>query len=92
MWGNGYQADRTNDFSNFTPKHIRSFEPDGSRAHVVDAAFGWYHEAYIDSRGSIHVCPKHALSSVEIEGTDDHERATEEIRIPGETVKQVSFT
>ena len=59
---------------------------------MIDAAFGLYHEAYIDSRGVIHVCTKHPLSSVQIEGTDDHVRATEEVRIPGELAKQVSFT
>jgi len=47
VWGEGYQVDSSQEFSNFTPKNIKNFKgPD--KPDVVDMAFGWYHEAYID--------------------------------------------
>ena len=47
VWGEGYQVDPTQDYSNFTPKKIQNFKGK-DKPNVVDMAFGWYHEAYID--------------------------------------------
>lgn len=47
MWGEGFQVDSSQEYSNFTPKKIKAFVgPD--QPDIVDMAFGWYHEAYID--------------------------------------------
>lgn len=47
IWGNGFQVDSSQEFSNFSPKNIKNFKgvetPD-----IVDVAFGRYNEAYID--------------------------------------------
>ena len=58
-------------------------------------AFGWYHEAYIDSNGKLYVCAKAKLSSIEVEGLRDGDRADlfEVVNLPrGTKVRQVSFT
>ena len=58
-------------------------------------AFGWYHEAYIDTNGKLFVCAKAKLSSIEVEGVRDGDRPNmEEItNLPKRTkVRQVSFT
>ena len=47
VWGEGFQVDPTQDYSNFTPKKIQAFKGKDT-PNVVDIAFGWYHEAYID--------------------------------------------
>jgi hypothetical protein len=41
---------------------------------VIDVAFGWYHEAYIDSKGKLYVCKKSKLTSVKVEGVDEKDR------------------
>lgn len=65
MYGDGFQVDASQEYSNFTPKKIRAFagknQPD-----VVDMAFGWYHEAYIDKEGKLYVCKKERMSSIKI--------------------------
>jgi len=38
-------------------------------------SFGWYHEAYIDSNGQLYVSAKAKLSSIEVEGKKDGDRA-----------------
>lgn len=64
-WGEGYQVDASQEFSNFTPKKIRAFE--GSKTpNIVDISFGWYHEAYIDKAGRLYVCKKAKMSSIKI--------------------------
>lgn len=58
-------------------------------------AFGWYHEAYIDTQGKLYVCAKAKLSSIEVEGIRDGDRPNmEEIKnLPkGTKVRQVAFT
>lgn len=40
----------------------------------MDAAFGWYHEAYLDNKGRLYVCRKVKLPSVSVEGIDDKNR------------------
>ena len=55
VWGEGYQVDASQEFSNFTPKKIRNFEGP-QKADIVDIALGWYHEAYIDKEGKLYVC------------------------------------
>jgi hypothetical protein len=37
-------------------------------------AFGWYHEAYIDSKGKLYVCKKQSQTSVKIKEIDDKNR------------------
>lgn len=65
VWGEGYQVDATQEFSNYTPKKIRPFEGDKT-PNIVDMAFGWYHEAYIDAEGRLYVCDKVKMSSIRI--------------------------
>lgn len=63
--------------------------------NVVDVAFGWYHEAYVDQQGQLHVCAKAKLSSIEVEGVRDGDRADlhKVDNLPqGTKVKQASFT
>jgi len=58
-------------------------------------AFGWYHEAYIDSKGQLFVCDKAKLTSLEVEGIRDGARADMTLvsNLPrGTRVKQVAFT
>ena len=58
-------------------------------------AFGWYHEAYIDTNGKLFVCAKAKLSSIEVQGVRDGDRPNmEEItNLPkGTKIRQVSFT
>jgi hypothetical protein len=48
-------------------------------------AFGWYHEAYIDSKGKLYVCKKPKLPSVRVEEIDDKDRSdlVEVTKLPG---------
>ena len=48
VWGEGFQVDPTQDYSNFTPKKIQQFKG-VDKPNIIDMAFGWYHEAYIDA-------------------------------------------
>ena len=47
VWGEGFQSDLKQEYTNFTPKKIKQFKG-ADKPNVVDMAFGWYHEAYID--------------------------------------------
>ena len=47
VWGEGYQVDSSQDYSNFTPKKLKAFFGE-DKPDIIDMAFGWYHEAYID--------------------------------------------
>lgn len=94
VWGEGFQVDPTQDYSNFTPKKIQQFKGK-DKPNVIDMCFGWYHEAYITQEGKLFVCAKAKLSSIEVEGVingnreDLHEVAT----LPKNSkVKQVAFT
>jgi hypothetical protein len=58
-------------------------------------AFGWYHEAYIDTKGKLFVCAKAKLSSIEVRGVRDGDRPNmvEVTNLPkGTIVRQVAFT
>ena len=70
VWGEGYQVDASQEFSNFTPKNIKPFKGDKT-PDIVDVSFGWYHEAYIDKQGSLYVCAKAKMSSVKIQEVPD---------------------
>ena len=62
---------------------------------VVDMAFGWYHEAYIDIDGNLYVCAKAKISSIKIKEVPDgvREPLAKVTSLPrGTKVKQVSFT
>ncbi len=48
VWGEGQQVATQQDYSNFTPKNLKPFRGK-NKPNVIDVAFGWYHEAYIDS-------------------------------------------
>lgn len=94
VWGEGFQVDSSQEFSNFTPKNIRNFKgtetPD-----VVDVAFGWYHEAYIDTKGNLYVCAKAKMPSIKIKEVPDNERKplVHVTTLPkGSKVHQVTFT
>ena len=94
VYGEGFQVDPTQDYSNFTPKKIQQFKGK-DKPNIIDMAFGWYHEAYIDSNGKLYVCAKAKLSSIEVEGLRDGDRADlfEVVNLPrGTKVRQVSFT
>lgn len=73
VWGEGFQVDPSQEYSNFTPKKIHQFKGK-DLPNVVDIAFGWYHEAYIDQKGKLFVCPKAKLTSIEVEGVKDGNR------------------
>ena len=94
VYGEGFQVDPTQDYSNFTPKKIQQFKGK-EKPSVIDMAFGWYHEAYIDTVGKLHVCAKAKLSSIEVEGVRDGDRPNmfEVNTLPkGTKVRQVAFT
>jgi len=95
VWGEGQQVDILQDYSNYSPKNIRSFRGKGT-PNIVDAAFGWYHEAYIDSMGRLFVTRKPKLASIKVEEIDEKDRlGITEVseRIPGKPkVKQAAFT
>ena len=70
------------DYSNFTPKNLKPFRGK-SRPNIIDAAFGWYHEAYIDSQGKLYVCKKFKLPSVRVQEIDDKDRQDlQEVKLP----------
>lgn len=94
VWGEGYQVDATQEFSNFSPKKIRHFQG-AQKPDIVDMAFGWYHEAYIDKQGKLYVCAKAKMSSIKIKEIKDgfREPLTEVTTLPAKTkVRQVAFT
>ena len=94
VWGEGYQVDSSQEFSNYSPKKIRLFEG-ASAPDIVDMAFGWYHEAYVDRDGNLYVCEKAKLSSIQIKEIPDgvREPMTRITALPAKTkVKQVAFT
>lgn len=70
VWGEGFQVDSSQEFSNFTPKNIKNFKGDKT-PDVIDVAFGWYHESYIDKDGTLYVCAKAKMSSVKIKEVPD---------------------
>ena len=83
--------DATQDFSNFTPKKIRAFQ-DKKGPDIVDAAFGWFHEAYIDKLGNLYVCAKAKVPSVKVREQPDGERDLTKVTSLPAPVQQVSFT
>ncbi len=78
--------DSTQEFSNFTPKKIRDFQG-ANKPDIVDMAFGWYHEAYIDKYGRLFVCAKAKMSSIKIKEIKDgaREPLTEVTTLPLKT-------
>ena len=95
VWGEGYQVDSSQDYSNFTPKKIKDFYGE-DKPDVIDMAFGWYHEAYIDKQGKLYVCAKAKISSLKIKDVPDGLRIpmTEVKSLPKSAgrVRQVSFS
>lgn len=63
---------------------------------MIDIAFGWYHEAYLDSQGKLYVCRKPKLSSIKVEEIDEKDRQDlveiSQYLPKGTKVRQVSFT
>jgi alpha-tubulin suppressor-like RCC1 family protein len=63
---------------------------------VVDVAFGWYHEAYVDAKGKLWVCKKPKLASIKVEEIDEKDRqGLIELneKIPGKPkIRQATFT
>ena len=92
VWGEGFQVDSTQDFSNYTPKKIKAFAGK-DKPNIVDVAFGWYHEAYIDSKGNLFVCSKAKMTSIKVKEIQDGARAdmTQVNSFKGKA-KQVTFT
>lgn len=94
VWGEGYQVDSSQEFSNFTPKNIKNFKGDKT-PDIVDVSFGWYHEAYIDKLGALYVCDKAKMSSLSIKDVPDgiREPLVKVTTLPKNAkVQQVSFT
>lgn len=95
VWGEGQQVDIAQDYSNYSPKNLKSFKGKAN-PNVIDVAFGWYHEAYIDHLGRLWVCKKPKLTSVKVEEIDEKDReGLIELseKIPGKPkVKQAAFT
>lgn len=94
VWGEGYQVDSSQEFSNFTPKNIKNFKGEKT-PDIVDVSFGWYHEAYIDKQGNLYVCAKAKMSSVKIKEVPDGIRdplVKVESLPRGTKVQQVAFT
>ena len=94
VWGEGYQVDSSQEFSNFTPKNIKAFKGEKT-PDIVDVSFGWYHEAYIDKDGTLYVCAKAKMSSIKIKEVPDGIRdpIVQVTTLPkGTKVQQVTFT
>jgi alpha-tubulin suppressor-like RCC1 family protein len=95
VWGEGQQVDIMQDYSNYSPKNLKPFKGK-DKPNVVDVAFGWYHEAYLDHLGRLWVCRKPKLTSVKVEEIDEKDReGLIEVseKIPGKPkVKQAAFT
>ena len=95
VWGEGQQVDIQQDYSNYSPKNLKPFKGK-DKPNVVDVAFGWYHEAYLDHQGRLWVCKKPKLTSVKVEEIDEKNR--EDLvdiseKIPGRPkIKQAAFT
>jgi alpha-tubulin suppressor-like RCC1 family protein len=73
VWGEGQQVDIQQDYSNYSPKNLKPFKGKGM-PNVVDVAFGWYHEAYLDAQGKLYVCRKPKLASIKVEEIDEKDR------------------
>lgn len=73
VWGNGFVAKDSRTFLNFKPKRLRFFSGE-LPPQPVSGAFGWYHEAYIDSSGRLYVAPKHKLFASKRKHVDDKAR------------------
>ena len=73
VWGEGQQVDPKQDYSNFTPKMLSPFRGK-NKPNIIDMAFGWYHEAYIDNNGKLYVCKKFKQPSVRVKEIDDKDR------------------
>ena len=95
VWGEGQQVDIQQDYSNYSPKNIKSFRGKG-KPNIVDVAFGWYHEAYVDTMGKLYVCKKPKLASIKVDEIDEKDReGLVEVseKLPGKPrIKQASFT
>ena len=95
VWGNGQQVDIMQDYSNYSPKNLKPFKGK-DKPNVVDVAFGWYHEAYLDHLGHLWVCKKPKLTSVKVEEIDEKDReGLIEVseKIPGKPkIRQAAFT
>jgi hypothetical protein len=94
VWGEGYQVDASQEYSNFTPKKIKEFYGE-DKPDIIDCAFGWYHEAYIDKLGRLFVCHKAKMSSIKIAEVEDGVRQTlVQVVLPigAGKVRQVAFT
>ena len=70
VWGEGYQVDASQEFSNFSPKKIKQFAGKDT-PNIKDIAFGWFHEAYIDTDGNLFVCAKAKITSVKVKEIPD---------------------
>lgn len=93
VWGEGQQVDIQQDYSNYSPKNLKPFKGEG-RPNILDVAFGWYHEAYVDSDGRLYVCYKPKLASIKVVEIDEKSRDSMiEIELPGEPkIRQAAFT
>jgi hypothetical protein len=66
-------VDILQDYSNYSPKNLTPFRGKG-KPNIIDIAFGWYHEAYLDKEGKLYVCKKPKLSSIKVEEIDEKNR------------------
>jgi len=92
LWGNGYQVDMSLDYANFYPKKIKNFSGQDD-PQIIIVKFGEFHEAYLDKNGKIHICQKHSLPSMKIQGTDDCQRSNMKmLEIKGRKITDMTFT
>ena len=61
------------DYSNFSPKNLVPFRGK-QKPNIIDAAFGWYHEAFIDKDGKVYVCQKPKMTSVKVDEINEKDR------------------
>ncbi len=81
VWGNGFVEKDSKTFLNFKPKRLRFFAGE-KPPFPVNGAFGWYHEAYIDSESRLYVARKHRLFASKRKHVDDKAREFYEVIIP----------
>jgi len=80
------------DYGNYYPKKIKNFSKKGDPV-IISVKFGLYHEAYLDTEGRIHLCPKYELPSKKLITQDDCKREDMQVlEVEGEQIIQVEFT
>jgi alpha-tubulin suppressor-like RCC1 family protein len=92
VWGNGIQINASLNYNNYYPKKIKNFSGKND-PQIIMVKFGDFHEAYLDKKGKIHICSKHKLPSMKLDGQDDWIReGMITLEIKGRKVEDIAFT